>query len=114
VALLEERITEFLKNLNEPIPQFELAKRLNVDSRLISRALARLEKKGIIKRRKTTIRGKHTFLIYPLSLYYLSKSPEIPCFYCSHLEVCGKDSNYDPSKCEKLFKWLIEISKELD
>ena len=51
VALLEERVIRYLREIHEPVPQFSLAKELKLNSRLISRILARLEKKGVIKRK---------------------------------------------------------------
>jgi len=106
VALLEERVIRYLREIHEPVPQFSLAKELKLNSRLISRILARLEKKGVIKRERAIINGRRTFLVYPLETFLLRDLPTAPCFYCPYLEYCGRGHEYDPTKCDKLAKWL--------
>lgn len=111
VTLLEERIVQFLKKSKRPITQAELVRQLNVDSRLVSRALARLERRGLIRRERVVLRGRRTFRIYPIPRERLG-TLKVPCFACPYLELCGIGHDYDPSKCEILSEWLLKVSNK--
>jgi len=110
-SLLEERILRFLREIDEPIIQPEIARRLNVSSRDVSRILAKLEKKGVIKREKVIMKGRRTFKVFPLrEAEPLDALLECPCFSCPYLEMCGEKQEHDPSTCRKLTEWLLSLT----
>ena len=108
-ALLEERILAFLRRLDHPITQPELARRLGVDPRLVSRILAQLERRGVIRRERTLVQGRRVFVIRPFRVG-LDEIAEIPCFSCPWLERCGRGQPRDPARCERLTQWLMRAS----
>jgi len=91
----------------EGILQSELWKKLNADSREGSRAVLRLEKKGLIERRRELHDGRWTFRV--LSRRKLSRIDsivDVPCAFCADESKCGHSAIVTPSKCTKLTFWL--------
>ncbi len=98
--------------MRTPIPQSQIAKMLNIDSRLVSRALARLARSGKIRRNYVTLNGKRLLVVYPVkTVEEYADIPYIPCLLCPNLNKCGIGQEFDPTKCEKLTHWLIHNSE---
>jgi hypothetical protein len=94
----------------EGILQSELWKKLSADSREGSRAVLRLEKKGLIERRRELHDGRWTFRV--LSRRKLSRIDsivDVPCAFCEDESKCGQSAIVTPSKCTKLTFWLEGI-----
>jgi len=89
------------------ILQSELWKKLTADSREGSRAILRLEKKGLIARKKELHDGRWTYRVFAKRRYSTIDSiVDIPCAFCDLVGNCPQSWITDPSKCEHLTKWL--------
>ena len=109
---LEKRIIEVLESVGEEgLIQRELWNLLGVDSRSGMRVVARLERRGLLTRKRIYHKGKATYLLR------LSKKAgkeieipriltAIPCFSCPYLDRCDEGGSPDPRNCIELDKWL--------
>ena len=89
------------------ILQSELWKKLTADSREGSRAILRLEKKGLIARKKELHDGRWTYRVFAKRRYSTIDSiVDIPCAFCDLIGSCPQSWMMNPSKCEHLTKWL--------
>jgi hypothetical protein len=89
------------------ILQSELWKKLTADSREGSRAILRLEKKGLIARKKELHDGRWTYRVFAKRRYSTIDSiVDIPCAFCDLIGNCPQSWIMNPSKCEHLTKWL--------
>jgi len=94
----------------EGILQSELWKRLKADSREGSRAVLRLEKKGLIERRRELHGGRWTFrVLSKRKLSRIDTIADVPCAFCEDESKCGQSAIVTPSKCMKLTFWLEGI-----
>jgi len=90
--------------------QSHLWKKLGWDGREGSRQVRRLEKKGLINRRRELRAGKWTYRIFPLHKFSsIDSIIEIPCSGCDD-DLSGKCPNntLTPDNCQKLTKWLTD------
>jgi len=113
-VLLEERILSLLQRIRDPIPQSQIARVLNVDSRLVSRALARLARSGKIRRNYVMLNGRRLLVVYPLKTEKPTEISDIPCLFCPNIDRCGLGQSYDPTKCPKLTAWLLKNARKED
>jgi len=89
------------------ILQSELWKRLSADSREGSRAVLRLEKKGLIERRRELHGGRWTFrVLSKRKLSHIDSIADVPCAFCEDESKCGQSGIVTPNKCMKLTLWL--------
>ena len=89
------------------ILQSELWKKLTADSREGSRAILRLEKKGLIARKKELHEGRWTYRVFAKRRYSTIDSiVDIPCAFCDLISNCPQSWLMNPSKCENLTRWL--------
>jgi hypothetical protein len=89
------------------ILQSELWKKLTADSREGSRAILRLEKKGLIARKKELHEGRWTYRVFAKRRYSTIDSiVDIPCAFCDLVGNCPQSWIMNPNKCEHLTKWL--------
>ena len=104
----EQEVLGIINNLQEEgILQSELWKRVSADSREGSRTILRLEKKGLIERRKELHDGRWTYRVLTRRKYSkIDSIMDIPCAFCDLQGRCGQSEVYNPSKCERLTKWL--------
>ncbi|RLE57706.1 MAG: hypothetical protein DRJ40_00370 [Thermoprotei archaeon] len=127
---IEERLLrEIAKAGKEGVIQMELWRKLGIDSREGSKILARLEKKGFIKREPIKVNGRRTYRVYVVKGLELvtEKAPtievvqlptelefllEVPCFTCPQLHVCGSLRGVNPENCPKLTAWLLSKVRE--
>lgn len=115
ISELERKALEIIKERgDEGIYQYELWRRLGLDSRDGSRLAQRLLRKGLITREPVTHNGRRTYL-----LKYLKKEPkpievevdlgsfmEIPCFTCRFLDRCHRGGIRDPTRCRIIRDWV--------
>lgn len=114
---LERKILEIVRESGEKgILQRDLWKILGIDSRNGSRVIRRLEQRGYLTREAVMYKGRKTYIVRatqkaltPLVIDELLKS--IPCFTCEYLEKCGEGAEINPTKCDKINKWILEQIK---
>jgi hypothetical protein len=93
------------------ILQSELWKKLTADSREGSRAILRLEKKGLIARKKELHEGRWTYRVFAKRRYSTIDSiVDIPCAFCDLFGSCPQSWIMNPNKCENLTKWMETIA----
>lgn len=89
------------------ILQSELWRKLTVDSREGSRAILRLEKKGLIARKKELHEGRWTYRVFAKRRYQTIDSIiDIPCAWCDIIGNCPQEWIENPNKCEYFTRWL--------
>jgi len=89
------------------ILQSELWKKLTADSREGSRAILRLEKKGLIARKKELHEGRWTYRVFAKRRYStIDAIVDIPCAFCDLIGNCPQSWLMNSSKCQNLTKWL--------
>jgi hypothetical protein len=111
---MEQEVLDLIMNSGEKgILQSELWRLMKADSREGSRTIIRLEKKGLIKRKKELHDGRWTYRVFPKRKY--SKIDSLigsPCVFCENEDRCGESGTAFPGKCTKLTKWLISLIKK--
>ena len=109
-GITEQEILEIIRNnRDDGLLQSELWKMLEVDSREGSRAILRLEKKGLIIRKKELYQGRWTYRVTSKLKFSSANSIiDVPCTFCDLESKCGQSAILSPMKCEKLSAWLIE------
>lgn len=99
-------LSEIMEIGEEGILQSDLWRRVKADSREGSRAILRLEKKGLIERKKELYEGRWTYRVFAKRRYSTIDSiVEIPCSFCDIRENCIRDID-----CEKLTEYLLRSS----
>ena len=94
--------------------QSELWRGLGMNSREGSRIAVKLEKDGLVKRKKELNGGRWTYRLYPNDDDGCSDKIEwntlenCPCFCCGNIKVCGKGQTITPLNCNILDEWLID------
>ncbi len=103
---LEEKVLDTLQAAKDSnMLQSDLWKTLNLSSREVSRSLARLERRGVVKREPFREGGRKTYRVT-----LLKKKPKVSftdvqwcaCFTCPDLDRCGKGQPISPETCVKL------------
>jgi len=104
----EQDMLQVVNDVGESgILQSELWKRLSADSREGSRAVLRLEKKGLIERRRELHGGRWTFrVLSKRKLSHIDSIADVPCAFCEDEFKCGQSGIVTPNKCIKLTLWL--------
>jgi DNA-binding MarR family transcriptional regulator len=112
----EQEILKVLKNSQEKgILQADLWKEANINSKDGSRAILKLEKKGLIERKKELYEGKWTYrIIVKHKLAKVNSIADVPCAFCDFEDKCElePEAENSPIKCIKLTQWLMEILKK--
>lgn len=111
-GVTEQEILELIRNSrDEGILQSELWKMVNADSREGSRAILRLEKKGLIVRRKELHQGRWTYrVISKLKFSSVDSILDVPCAFCELESKCGRAAILSPTRCERLSEWLEKLA----
>jgi|YelNatPaOPRAMG01_1025707.scaffolds.fasta_scaffold05211_5 predicted transcriptional regulator len=112
----EQEILKVLKNSQEKgILQTDLWKEANINSKDGSRAILKLEKKGLIERKKELHEGKWTYRIMVKHKFTKVNSiADVPCAFCDIENKCElePEAEISPIKCEKLTQWLMKALKK--
>ena len=94
------------------ILQSDLWKKLATTSREGSRLAVRLEKSGLINRKKELVDGRWTFRLYAISSTKAKSRYTLegcPCFTCGDLARCGDLQSISPVFCIRLDHWLHKL-----
>jgi len=90
--------------------QSELWRELNTNSRIGSRLTIKLEKKGLIERKRELHNGRWTYRVFskirPITVDLIM---DVPCASCLEISKCGFGGAVSPESCEKLDLWLQSI-----
>ncbi|MHA1594505.1 MAG: MarR family transcriptional regulator [Candidatus Baldrarchaeia archaeon] len=111
---LDEKAYEIIKAAGkEGILQSELWKKLGISSREGARIVSRLEKRGLIERKRVIHNGRRTYRVFALikeeSQIQWDTLEGCPCFTCHDLYRCGSGNPLSPELCEKMTKWLMKL-----
>ena len=92
--------------------QSDLWRSLNTNSREGSRIATKLEKKGLVRRRKELCEGRWTYRLYVDEKTQISEVlwctlNQCPCFTCKQLIQCGQGQSISPTDCNPLDQWLM-------
>jgi predicted transcriptional regulator len=97
---------------DEGILQSELWKNMGVDSREGSRAILRLERRGLITRKKELHSGRWTYRLFSRRKYAtIDDIKDIPCTFCDLESRCG-ESEISPENCKMMTAWIISMLGE--
>ncbi|MBC7120864.1 MAG: hypothetical protein H5T33_04690 [Candidatus Methanosuratus sp.] len=103
---LEERLIKALQNsAGQSLLQSDLWKSTSSSSREVSRALARMEKKGIVKREPFTGERRKTYRVTLIKKEHKVQISDVvwcACFTCHDLSRCGPGQPISPVNCTKL------------
>jgi len=111
---MEQNVLEIIMNCGDAgILQSELWKKIDADSREGSRAILRLEKKGLVERRRELYDGRWTYRVFTKrKLSTIGSIVDVPCAFCQDEARCGQSAVLSPTQCQKLTQWLISMANK--
>jgi hypothetical protein len=99
---------------NEGILQSALWREMKADSREGSRAILRLERKGLIERKRELNAGRWTYRVFARRKYSsIDSIVDIPCAFCDIEARCAEAGVENPARCEKINQWIIASTSGL-
>ena len=108
-----QMLTLIMSMGDKGILQSELWKKMNADSREGSRTIIRLEKKGLIERKKELHEGRWTYRVFAKrKLSTIDSILDIPCAACDLESRCSEAGSISPDKCLELTEWILNLRKE--
>ena len=117
LASYEDVALRLIRENGGQMLQKDLWKKLKLDSREGSRLVARLVKKGLVKREEVVVDGRKTFRLILaktnssglLVRVSLGGVLGIPCTTCPVIDQCGVGNFYDPSTCSLMDSWVSKL-----
>ena len=105
----EQNMLQFIMATGDDgILQSELWKKIKADSREGSRAIIRLERKGLIARKKELNNGRWTYRVFSTrKLAKIDSVATVPCTFCVDESRCGQSEILTPDTCTILTQWLV-------
>lgn len=105
---LEYNVLQIIKECgDEGILQSHLWKRISASSREGSRVSLRLEKAGLVERRKELHQGKWTYkLIAKKKAVAIDTILDIPCFFCPVQDKCEIGAAISPITCALMTNYV--------
>jgi len=95
----------------EGILQSELWRRLGATSREGSRIAIRLERRGLITRKRELHNGRWTYRLFArVKKISIESIMGCPCFACPDNYRCSPGGAIDPVTCEKLTRWVVRTA----
>ena len=96
---------------SEGILQSELWRRLGATSREGSRIAKRLERRGLIERKKELYKGRWTYRLFPrIRKISIESIRGCPCLDCPDAFRCSPGGVRDPVTCEELTNWVLRTA----
>lgn len=93
---------------NEGILQSALWREMKADSREGSRAILRLERKGLIQRKRELNSGRWTYRVFARRKYSsIDSIVDVPCSFCDLEARCAQAAAANPARCERLNQWIL-------
>ncbi|MBS7645016.1 MAG: transcriptional regulator [Candidatus Bathyarchaeia archaeon] len=110
----DRKILDIIRNAGDQgILQSELWKMVNADSREGSRTMLRLEKRGLILRRRELYEGRWTYRVKAKHKFTTVDSIiNVPCAFCGVESRCSEAGVITPNKCRELTSWLREMADQ--
>ncbi len=109
VDLEQKALHLIVKSGEQGLLQSDLWRSMNASSREGSRISLRLEKKGLIYRKKEIYNGRWTYRLFsmrqPVSIDSILSCP---CLTCEESIRCGPGGRVSPSTCDLLTEWILE------
>ena len=107
---LEYKVLQVVKKHGESgILQSSLWKEMKATSREGSRISLKLERGGLIERKRELHDGKWTYvLIAKKRSVKLAQILELPCIFCIDQEKCSVGTAVSPNNCVKMTGWISE------
>ena len=105
----EQDMLQFImKTGDDGILQSELWKKMKADSREGSRAILRLERKGLIERKRELNAGRWTYRVFARRKYSsIDSIIDVPCSFCDIEPRCAQEGAENPAKCGKINQWIF-------
>jgi len=93
---------------NEGILQSALWREMKADSREGSRAILRLERKGLIERKRELHSGRWTYRVFARRKYSsIDSIVDVPCSFCDIEARCNQAATANPATCERMNQWIL-------
>ena len=110
-SLYQKALKIIMEAGEEGILQSELWRLLDATSREGSRIAIRLERRGLIIRRKELYKGRWTYRLFARTRKISIESIRgCPCFTCPDNFRCSPGGVVDPVTCERLVRWVLETA----
>ena len=108
---LENAALQLIMNSgSEGVVQSKLWRELDASSREGSRIALKLEKRGLILRKREISNGRWTYRLYPKRRpVSINSIIDCPCLMCPDDSRCGAWSTVTPNECEKLSQWILGL-----
>ncbi|MBS7614858.1 transcriptional regulator [Candidatus Bathyarchaeota archaeon] len=112
VDLEQKALQLIIKSGEQGLLQSDLWRNMNASSREGSRISLKLEKKGLIYRKKEIYNGRWTYRLFsmrqPVSINSILSCP---CLTCKESIRCGPGGRVSPSTCDLLTEWILEACR---
>jgi hypothetical protein len=93
---------------NEGILQSALWREMKADSRGGSRTILRLERKGLIERKRELNSGRWTYRVLARRKYSsIDLIIDVPCSFCDIEARCAQEGAENPAKCQRINHWIL-------
>ena len=93
---------------NEGILQSALWREMKADSREGSRAILRLERKGLIERKRELNSGRWTYRVFARRKYSsIDSIIDVPCSFCDIEARCSQEGAETPARCARINQWIL-------
>ena len=110
-SLYQKALRIIMEAGEEGILQSELWKKLGATSREGSRIAIKLERRGLIIRRRELHDGRWTYRLYPrIRRVSVASIMGCPCLTCPEAFRCAPGGVIDPVKCDDLVRWALETA----
>ncbi len=106
---LEQKALQIVMSAGEQgLLQSELWRNIEASSREGSRISLKLERKGLIYRKKELSNGRWTYRLFsirqPVSIHSILTCP---CLTCEENMRCGVGGKVSPNNCDLLTSWIL-------
>lgn len=122
-------ILKFLCKISRPVYQNDLPKLTNMDLKIVTKALYKLEKIGLVQREPAVHHKRRTYLVRidkdkvtkvleelgesVLSIQELfTQIANLPCITCQNIFRCYEGGFHDPLFCQSLANYIALLDSE--
>lgn len=110
-SLYQKALKMIIEAGEKGVLQSELWRLLGATSREGSRIAIRLERRGLVIRRKELYKGRWTYRLYPrVRKISVESIRGCPCLDCPDAFRCSPGGVRDPVTCEELKEWVLRTT----